>query len=228
MSDIKVTNLKKKYNRRSGYVLKDISFEGNYGECIGILGKNGCGKTTLISILCGIIDAQEGQLILNESNTNLLKKPSQIKNYIGYVPQGYPFMNDLSAMDNLKLWYKGSAKELKYELSEGILKSLGVNEFISKKVSALSGGMKKRLSIGCAMINKPRILILDEPGASLDLECKQLIIHYLNEFKKSGGMVIIATHEESEINMCDKLYIMKDGVLSLHNYQGIDNLLKSL
>ena len=105
---------------------------------------------------------------------------------------------------------------------------LHVDEFINKKVSSLSGGMKKRLSIGCAMANRPSVLILDEPSASLDLECKEDIASYLNSYKQSGGIIIIASHEEREINLCDIIYILKNGVLQKHEYKDIPTLLKSM
>ena len=218
--NIEVSHITKSYKKRQ--ILKDITFAAKEGECIGILGKNGCGKTTLLSILAGIQKKDSGSwAITNSENTN----PSL---EIGYVPQGCPFMDDLTALDNLKLWYNSSCSNLNEELESGILKMLHVDEFTNKKVSSLSGGMKKRLSIGCAMANKPRILILDEPSASLDLECKEDIAEYLKKYKQSGGIIIIASHEEREINLCDTIYILKDGVLHKHDYTDIPNLLKDM
>ena len=218
--EITVSHITKKYKKKT--ILKDISFAAKEGECIGILGKNGCGKTTLLSILAGIQKKDSGSwTITDEKEVNPLLE-------IGYVPQGCPFMDDLSALDNLKLWYNSSCSDLKEELESGILKMLHVDEFINKKVSSLSGGMKKRLSIGCAMANKPSILILDEPSASLDLECKEDIAAYLTKYKEAGGIIIITSHEEHEINLCDTIYILKDGVLQKHDYKDIPTLLKSM
>jgi len=217
---IEVSHISKKYKKK--LILKDISFAAENGTCIGILGKNGCGKTTLLSILAGIQKQSSGTFnITNNGNDSYVFD-------IGYVPQGCPFMEDLSALDNLKLWYNSSCSDLKAELDHGILKMLQVDKFISKKVSSLSGGMKKRLSIGCAMANKPGILILDEPSASLDLECKEDIATYLNKYKEAGGIIIIASHEEREINLCDTIYILKDGILEKHDYKSIPHLLKSM
>ena len=137
-------------------------------------------------------------------------------------------MEDLTARDNLKLWYTGSFSDLNKELDEGILKMLGVDTFVDKKVRTLSGGMKKRLSIGCAMANKPRILILDEAGAGLDLPCKNFILDYLKKYKESGGIIILASHEEPEIKFCDKLFILKDGVLTPHQYTSTSKLIDVL
>lgn len=87
---------------------------------------------------------------------------------------------------------------MKKELNSGILAMLGIDEFLNVRVSKMSGGMKKRLSIGCAVANNPHILILDEPGAALDLVCKERIYSYLKDFKSKGGIVLISTHEEYE------------------------------
>lgn len=97
---------------------------------------------------------------------------------------------------------------------------LGINDFLKVPVNKMSGGMKKRLSIGCAVANDPCVLIMDEPSAALDLVCKERIHNYILDFRSRGGIVIIATHEEQEINLCDKHYIMKNGVLSPLNYDG--------
>ena len=97
---------------------------------------------------------------------------------------------------------------------------LGINEFINVPVKKMSGGMKKRLSIGCSVANNPKILLLDEPSAALDIVCKQSIVDYLTKFKHSGGTVVITTHDESEIALCDKIYILKDSVLRPYEYDG--------
>ena len=218
--NIEVSHITKKYKKKT--ILKDISFAAKEGECIGILGKNGCGKTTLLSILAGIQKKDSGSWEIKDTE--------EVNPFleIGYVPQGCPFMDDLTALDNLKLWYNSSCSDLNEELNNGILKMLHVDEFTHKKVSSLSGGMKKRLSIGCAMANKPRILILDEPSASLDLECKEDIATYLTKYKQAGGIIIITSHEEHEINLCDTIYILKDGTLHKHDYKDIPNLLKEM
>jgi len=239
--NLKIENISKKYGKKT--ILKDISFAAMPGECIGILGENGCGKTTLLSILAGINKPDDGRFLIDVDNVhdnngnindnttnsiNLIVRKNLIPEYIGWVPQGTPFMEDLSVRDNLKLWYTGSYSNLTDELDKGILKLLGIDEFIDKRVSTLSGGMKKRLSIGCAMANKPRILILDEAGAGLDLTCKNFILNYLDKFKKSGGIIILTSHEEPEIKFCDRLYILKDGVLNEHHYTTTDNLIASM
>ena len=96
-------------------------------------------------------------------------------------------------------------------------------------VHKMSGGMKKRLSIGCAMANRPPILLLDEPTAALDLACKQQITDYLRAYKASGGLLLLVTHDVMELELCDELYILKNGTLEPYTYDGnLEKLVQSL
>lgn len=224
--DIRVNHIHKKYRLGGKRVLNDISFEGTSGECIGILGANGCGKTTLLSILSGIRKPDGGEFLVD--GCNLMKHSAKFNQLIGYVPQGNPLMEELTAKDNLRLWYCDSILNMKEELENGVLKMLGISDFLNVQVSRMSGGMKKRLSIGCAVANNPQILILDEPGASLDLVCKNHIASYLKEFKKKGGIILLATHEEREIDLCDRIYIMKDGMLQETACKNVEQLAQKM
>ena len=128
-------------------------------------------------------------------------------------------LEELTAWDNLRLWYS-SVSLLKNDLKSGVLAMLGINDFIKTPVHKMSGGMKKRLSIGCAVAHNPKILLLDEPSAALDLICKQRITNYLSDFKANGGIVLLATHDLQESPLCDQLYILKDGVVNSYEYDG--------
>ena len=220
---IEIKNIKKKYKAKQ--VLKGIDLTVNEGKCIGILGGNGCGKSTLLSILAGIQPADSGEF--NFDGHNLFKYTRQRSTLIGYVPQGTPLIEELSARDNLLLWYKKDKMEK--ELKDGVLKMLGIDEFLKVTVSKMSGGMKKRLSIACAIHNRPPVLLLDEPMAALDLACKQKISEYIQNHKKDGGIALLATHDVLELNLCDEWYIIKDGVLTPFEYTGdIEKLVESL
>ncbi len=221
--NIEIKGIQKKYGFKQ--ILKDINLSVEAGKCIGILGSNGCGKSTLLSILAGVQPADKGEFLYNDKD--LFKYSRQRSQLVGYVPQGTPLINELTARDNLFLWYKKD--ELEKELKDGVLAMLGINEFLKTPVSKMSGGMKKRLSIGCAIYNRPPILILDEPMAALDIACKQRIFEYLQKHKNDGGIVLLATHDMLELNLCDEWYIIKDGVLTPFNYTGdIQSLVKSL
>jgi ABC-type multidrug transport system ATPase subunit len=132
---------------------------------VGVLGRNGSGKSTLLSVLAGIQRADAGSFWCD--GADLMTEHRLRSQTVGYVPQGTPFMEELSAWDNLLLWY--TRAQLRQELENGVLAALGIGEFVKMPVYKLSGGMKKRLSIGCAMAGHPRILLMDEPGAALDL-----------------------------------------------------------
>lgn len=220
---IEIKGIQKKYGSRQ--VLGSISFSATAGKCIGILGANGCGKSTLLSILAGVQPADKGEFLYD--GNNLFKYPRQRSQLVGYVPQGTPLIEELTASDNLFLWYDKST--MQKELDGGVLQMLGIGEFLKTPVSKMSGGMKKRLSIGCAVCNRPPILLLDEPMAALDIACKQKIFEYLQKHKSDGGIVLLATHDMLELDLCDEWYIIKNGALTPFNYTGdIESLVKSL
>jgi len=137
---------------------------------------------------------------------------------VGYVPQGTPLMEELTARDNLRLWY--TAEEMHASLTDGVLAMLGVDEFLDVTVAKMSGGMKKRLSIGCAVAKDPSVLLLDEPMTALDIVCKQRINAYLQERKRRGDILVLVTHDVMEMQLCDAWYILKDGVLTPFKYDG--------
>ena len=130
------------------------------------------------------------------------------------MPQENPLMEELTVRDNLLLWYRGSRKQMESDLKGGAASMLGVDRMLDRTVGKLSGGMKKRLGIACALSNHAPVLIMDEPGAALDLECKEVIRNYLREYMASGGAVILTSHELAELALCTKMYILKGGVLS--------------
>jgi len=211
---MKIEKIQKKYGKKE--ILKDITFSCEEGECIGILGGNGSGKSTLFGILSGVHKGDGGKFCFND--TDLLKNEKKRIELVGYVPQNTPLLDELTAYDNLRLWYE-KGKMIK-ELRDGVLAMLGINEFLKVPVYKMSGGMKKRLAIGCSVAHDPKILLLDEPSAALDLVCKERIANYLKNFKKNGGIVLLATHDAQELPLCDKLYILKNGVLENYEYDG--------
>lgn len=207
---IKISSVCKKYGKHT--ILNNISIDIHPGECIGIIGANGSGKTTLLSIIAGFLKPDSGSISMD--NKKLSFSSDILRGYISYVPQENPLMEELSALDNLRLWYTGASLNLEEELDDGILHMLGINDFLNKRVSHLSGGMKKRLSIGIALADNPSLLIMDEPSAALDLECKKQIREYMKAFTRKGGAILIVSHDEPELSICDKLFLLKDSSLS--------------
>lgn len=211
---IEIRQIQKNYKKKT--VLRDISLTVQQGSCVGILGGNGSGKSTLLSILAGVQKADNGSFLWE--GADLFCNEKLRMQLLGYVPQGNPLMEELTAWDNLRLWYE--KKDLQRQLESGVLAMLGIPEFIRVPVRKMSGGMRKRLSIGCAVANNPRILLLDEPSAALDFICKERIGNYLKDFKAQGGTILLATHDVQELDLCDAWYILKDGVLVPYVYDG--------
>ena len=211
---IEIRQLQKQFKRKQ--VLQDVNLQAGEGTCIGILGANGSGKSTMLSILAGVLSADGGQFFCD--GVDLLKDRKQRARLVGYVPQGTPLIEELSARDNLLLWY--DRNQLRDQLENGVLKLLGIEEFLKVPVSKMSGGMIKRLSIGCAMAAQPPILLLDEPTAALDLACKQSISGWLQQYKAQGGILLLTTHDAMELALCDRWYILKDGVLEPFVFDG--------
>ena len=211
---IEIKQIQKKYKKKA--VLTDINLDVQEGSCVGILGGNGSGKSTLLSSLAGVQKADTGSFLWG--GADLFKNEKIREEILGYVPQGNPLMEELTAWDNLRLWYEKD--ELKKELDGGVLDMLGIPDFLKVPVRKMSGGMKKRLSIGCSVANHPKLLLLDEPSAALDLICKERIGNYLKDFKAQGGSIILATHDVQEIELCDVWYILKNGMLEPYLYDG--------
>lgn len=199
----------KNYSRRA--ILKGVNLEASPGECVGIVGSNGCGKTTLLSILAGAVKADKGSVSLDGKQAG--KNRSAYTKAVAYVPQENPLIEELTVRDNLLLWYGGNKKALEQDLETGAAAFLGIRDMIGRTVEKLSGGMKKRVSIACALCSHGTVLILDEPGAALDMECKADIRSYLEKYRKAGGTVILTSHEMTELSACTKMYVLKDGKL---------------
>ena len=211
---IEIKGIRKSYGKHS--VLAGVDFTVEPGEIVGILGENGSGKSTLLTILAGLQKPNAG--FFNIDGKDLLKNTKLRNDLVAYVPQETPLISELTAWDNLKMWYK--TDRLKKELDNGFLKMLGIDQFLKVPVSQMSGGMKKRLTIGCAINSNPKLMLLDEPTAALDLVCKEKIYNYFQQLRNQGGSLIIATHEVQEIELCDKCFIIKDGKLVPYRYDG--------
>lgn len=211
---LSIEHISKKYGGKE--VLRDIDFEVRSGECVGILGGNGSGKSTLFGILSGVLCPTSGRALLE--GVNVLEKPKVRRANIGYLPQETPLITELNARDNLLLAY--GRKELGKRIADGTLEKLAVTDFLSVPVSKMSGGMKKRLSIALLAAGKPKIMLLDEPSAALDLSAKRFVAEYISDFVSKGGAVLLATHDVSEIAACDRCFIIKNGVLLPYEWDG--------
>lgn len=206
---LEVKGISKHYKNKQ--ILNGISFAAGPGQCVGIAGGNGCGKTTLLSILAGVNRPDRGSICFD--GVEAVGNRKVFERNAAYVPQENPLIPELTARDNYRLWFKGDKAELERDLEEGVGKFLGLTEFLGTPAGKLSGGQKKRLSIASALSNQASLLIMDEPGAALDLEAKEEILTYIRNYLKNGGTVILTSHETQELSICTKLFVMKKGLL---------------
>ena len=200
MERLQAVDIASSYGKKK--VLCGVNITADAGQCVGIVGTNGCGKSTLLNILAGLRKADGGEIYFDG---NRAQGRQLFIRYAGYVPQESSLIPELSVMDNLRLWYTDAAM-LRQSLEQGFLKALGVDRMCRLRAGKLSGGMKKRVSIGCALAGDPPILLLDEPDAALDLPGKADIRRYLAMYKQMGGTVLLATHDEIDLELCDRVF----------------------
>ena len=205
---VDIVNLSGGYGRKQ--ILKNLSFQAKRGECAAVVGPNGCGKSTLLSIMAGTMKSTGGSI--RYFGYEALTGKSVFRRMTGYVPQENPLIPELNVYDNLRLWYPDK-QTLEKELEEGFLHVLGIPDFVKMRADRLSVGMQKRVNIGIALAGMPPVLLLDEPGAALDLIGKEEIGRYLSLYLQKKGTIVIATHEEQELALCDHVYVMKEGGL---------------
>ena len=159
-------HISQRYGRKT--VLHDCTVRAGRGECVGVAGRNGCGKSTLLSVLAGISRPVSGSVTC--FGRNLLAGRKAFAELVGYVPQTNPLLEDLSVWDNLRLL---SGRNIPKD--DRFLKALELTDLLGTKVSALSGGMKRRAAIACSLAVSPPVLVMDEPTSALDLYHKSVM-----------------------------------------------------
>ena len=195
-------NIEQRYGRRK--ILSGCTLHADQGECIGVAGRNGSGKSTLLQILAGVRKPAGGSVTF--CGKDMLSSRSRFGSLVAYVPQTNPLIEELSARENLQL-LSGRDVSPKEEVCE----RLQLKELYRMKVSDMSGGMKRRVAIACALTEHPPILVMDEPTSALDLYQKEIIMKYLSAYRSQGGIVVMATHDIDEMEFCDRLYLIQDG-----------------
>jgi ABC-2 type transport system ATP-binding protein len=206
---IEVNNLNKRY--KNSLAVKSMNFKIYKGQTIGLLGPNGCGKSTTIGMLLGLIKPTTGDVIINgknmESNrTNLLQKMNFISPYIELPKK-------LTVEENLKVYGRMyGVKNLKHKILE-LMETLNLMKFKKRKTGELSSGQKNRVSLAKALINDPEILLLDEPTASLDPDVGDYVRGIIENFSsKKQKTILIASHNMIEVErLCDEVMMMKNG-----------------
>ena len=209
IATIEVNNLAKQF--KNTLAVNNISFKINKGTIIGLLGPNGCGKSTTIGMMLGLIKPTSGTVVINGQNiennrTSLLEKMNFISPYIELPKK-------LTVEENLKVYGRlYGVKNLEGKISE-IMEKLNLTEFKKRKTGELSSGQKNRVSLAKALINDPEILLLDEPTASLDPDVGDNIRTFIEDFaSKKGATILLASHNMNEVErLCHEVMMMKDG-----------------
>jgi len=207
---ITVQNLSKRFGELRA--VDRLSFAVSAGELFGFLGPNGAGKTTTISMICGLLQPDEGTVQIGEFN--LWQSPRQAKRLLGLVPQELALYEEFSAKENLHFWgslYGVAGPELRKN-SEDILARVGLADRAKEPVSRFSGGMKRRLNLAIGLVHRPRVLLLDEPTVGIDPQARNNILEIIREIAREGTTILFTTHhlEEAE-KLCDRLAIMDHG-----------------
>ncbi|HPY57148.1 MAG TPA: ABC transporter ATP-binding protein [Sedimentibacter sp.] len=207
---LKVENLYKNYGNIRA--VDGISFEVKRGEVFGLLGPNGAGKSTTISIISTLIPPTKGEIIFE--GESIFKNPKNIRQKLGVVPQDIALYPTLSGYENLRFWgnlYGLKGQELKQRINE-TADIIGLHERLKDKVEKYSGGMKRRLNIGAALLHMPELLIMDEPTVGIDPQSRSHILDTVLKLNDRGITIIYTTHymEEAE-NLCSRICIMDEG-----------------
>jgi len=228
---IEIKNLSKHYNNIEA--VKNINFKINKGSIVGLLGPNGCGKTTTIGMMLGLIKPSSGAVFINDQNIESEKNRTKILEKMNFISPYVELPKKLTVEENLKVYGKMYGVNNLQDRISDLMKQLNLSEFKKRKTGELSSGQKNRVSLAKALINDPEILLLDEPTASLDPDVGDYIRTYLEGFaSKKGATILLASHNMNEVErLCNEVMMMKNGNIidkgtcsSLINKHGRKNL----
>ena len=228
---IEIKNLNKQYNNI--LAVKNINFKINKGSIVGLLGPNGCGKTTTIGMMLGLIKPTSGSVFINGKDIENENNRTKILEKVNFISPYVELPKKLTVEENLKVYGKlYGVNNLQNKISD-LMKQLNLLEFKKRKTGELSSGQKNRVSLAKALINEPEILFLDEPTASLDPDVGDYIRTYLENFaSKKDTTILLASHNMNEVErLCNEVMMMKNGKIidkgtcsSLINKHGRKNL----
>jgi iron complex transport system ATP-binding protein len=214
---LKVENLHFSYGGHGNPVLKGVSLELKQGQVGILLGKNGCGKTTLFKNVLGIEKPQDGRIFFDGENLLKMKRRERARR-IAYVPQHIHF-GDLSVFDSVLMgrvsYFGMKAGREDYEAVEKILKDMQLSEFANRSAEELSGGEKQKIAIARAMAQEPKLMIFDEPTGNLDIANEHLIIEEAKKLAREKNIGILSSlHDLNQsLSFGDRFFFMKDGVV---------------
>ncbi len=207
---IQVKNLTKKF--KNTIAVNSINFSLDRNKTIGLLGPNGCGKTTSIGMLLGLIKPTSGQILIDNKNLESFKRDDILKRF-NFASPYIELPKKLTVKQNLEVYGRlYGVENLKYRINE-ISEDLNIKSFFNRKTGELSSGQKNRVSLAKSLINKPEILLLDEPTASLDPDIGDFVRSYIQDYRsKNQVTILLASHNMSEVErLCNSLIMMKNG-----------------
>lgn len=207
MPSVSVTQLSKSYS--SIKALDNVSFDVPKGELFGIIGPDGAGKTTLFRLLTTLILPDSGSAVIE--GLDMVKDYAAVRNIIGYMPGKFSLYQDLTVEENLNFFatvFNTTVKE-NYYLIEDIYKH--IEPFRTRRAGKLSGGMKQKLALSCALIHKPKVLFLDEPTTGVDPVSRKEFWEMLLKLKSQGITIIVSTPYMDEARLCDRIALMQNG-----------------
>ena len=207
---IEIKKLTKIYNNY--LAVNNINFKIEKNKTVGMLGPNGCGKTTTIGMILGLVTPSEGKILIENKNINLFKKDEILKRF-NFASPYVELPKKLTVKQNLEIYGRlYGINDLKKRIEE-VSNDLDIKNFFDRKTGELSSGQKNRVSLAKSLINKPEILLLDEPTASLDPDIGDFIRSYVEDYKsKNKVTILLASHNMSEVErLCDSIIMMKKG-----------------
>ncbi len=189
--------------------VKDISFEVKEGELFGLIGPDGAGKTTIFRILTTLLLADEGTATV--ANFDVLENYKDIRDNVGYMPGRFSLYQDLTVEENLTFFATifGTTIEENYDLIKDIY--IQIEPFKNRRAGDLSGGMKQKLALSCALIHKPKVLFLDEPTTGVDPVSRKEFWEMLKRLQQKGITILVSTPYMDEAALCDRIALIQDG-----------------
>ena len=211
ITPLEITQLTKIYGKKEA--VKNISFKINKNEIIGILGPNGCGKTTTIGMILGLLKPSKGTVLIN--GISIEDKRVELLNDINFISPYIELPKKLSVKQNLEVYGRlYDVANLKSKIEE-LTERLRLNEIIYKITGELSSGQKNRVSLAKSIINNPKVLLLDEPTASLDPETGDFVRSFLEDYQNENkASILLASHNMTEVErLCSSVFMMKNGAI---------------
>jgi ABC-2 type transport system ATP-binding protein len=183
------------------------------GEILGLLGPNGAGKTTTVRMIACLLKPTSGKIFVD--GYDAVNEPEKVKQKIGYMPQRFSLYEDLTVMENLEFYGKvyGLPRVERERRAKELLEFVELSRFVNRQAGKLSGGMKQRLLLACALLHEPELLILDEPTAGVDPPLRRRFWEYFRELNRKGITLLITTHYMDEAENCTRIGIMNNGNL---------------